>query len=589
MITDDLADLIRDAISKAHAAGELPIDGASVQVAIETPRNKQHGDFSSNVALGLKRATGISDSREIAARIVKQLAGDGSLLDHVEIAGPGFLNFYLKPHWLQDTLVKVESQAEGYGSNRSRAGDRVLLEFVSANPTGPISVVNGRAAALGDVLANLLALQGCEVRREFYVNDAVNSTQIDLFARSVHIRYLQLLGQTVSMPSDVEGEAEVIEPGSDPSLPTLSFPHKGYRGEYVKDIAAAILAEAGPRFKDAPESEAAAYFRSATLSRIIDTQRATLAAFGLHFDNWFFESSLYESDAVDRAIDRLRELGHTYESDGALWFRSTELGDDKDRVLVRSNEKATYIAADLAYHEDKFQRGFNRLIDILGADHHSYVTRLKAGVAGLGHDPDDLMVILTQMVSLVKDGEVVIGGKRKGNVIELKEDLIDDIGKDAARFYFLLNSYDTPATVDVELAKRQSNENPVYYVQYAHARLSNILRKAEEAGYVRRSAAETDRGLLTDPVELAVLRKLSDYPSDVAEAARDCAPHRLTRFGMELASLLNIFYENCRVLPSRDEEMPEELTYARLAMVNGARTVLQNLLASLGIDAPDSM
>jgi arginyl-tRNA synthetase len=322
---------------------------------------------------------------------------------------------------------------------------------------------------------------------------------------------------------------------------------------------------------------------------MLERQRATLQAFGLVYDTWFRESSLYDTGAVDQAVATLRDRGYAYEKDGALWLKSSAFGDEKDRVLVRSNEKATYVAADAAYHKNKFDRGFTRLINIWGADHHGYVARLKAGVAALGYDADCLEVILTQMVSLVRDGEVLPNGKRKGNVIELKEDLIDEIGKDAARFFFLLNSYETPATVDVELAKKQSNENPVYYVQYAHARLCNILRTGQDRGVTLSAAESVDRSLLAHPAELDVLRKLADYPAEVAAAARDYAPHRLTRYAMEMASLLNGFYENCRVLSGQDAPIAPELTQARLALVDGARIVLRNLLTLLGIGAPEKM
>lgn len=586
MITDELAALIREAVLAARDAGAFALSDDNWTVKLEKPGNKEHGDYASNLALSLKRATGLQNSREIAERIVQHLP-DSPLLDRVEIAGPGFLNFYLKPDWLHATLVQIEAQDAAYGKNDTRAGEKILIEFVSANPTGPISVVNGRAAALGDSLANLLAAQGCEVGREFYINDALNSLQLELFAQTVAVRYQQQLGAPVIMPDGV------IEPGVPQSgggeKASVRFPENGYRGEYVRDIAREIVTEVGDRYLNAPESEQNAFFRQATLQRMVASQRAALEAFGVRYDRWFYESSLYESGAVETAIAELRAHGYTYQKDGALWLKSSELGDTEDRVLVRSNEKATYIAADAAYHDNKFKRGYTHLINILGADHHGYVARLKAVVAALGYEREAMEVVLTQMVSLVRDGEAVIGGKRKGNIMELKEDLIDEIGKDAARFYFLLNSYETPATVDVELAKKQSNENPVYYVQYAHARLVNILRKAEEQGVVLQPASQVNRDLLIHPAELDVLRKLADYPAEVTFSAKNYAPHRLTRYAMELASLLNIFYENCRVLPGKEEPVEPELTQARLALVNGARVVLRNLLALLGISAPDKM
>lgn len=591
MITDDLSALVRQAVLEARDAGALPLSTENFAVNLETPNNKAHGDYSSNIALTLKKATGLSDSRDIANRILRHLPADHPLIARVEVAGPGFMNFYLKPDWLHATLVKIEAEDSQYGAGAARQGEKILIEFVSANPTGPVSVVNGRAAALGDVLGNLLASQGAGVGREFYINDALNSLQLEKFAHSVTIRYLQQLGHPVLVPAANDDEADTTEPGVAQAgeKPLLHFPKDGYRGEYVRDIAKAIVAEVGDHYENAPEAERAAFFRRATLERIVAAQRAALEAFGIVYDEWFYESRLYDDGEVDNAIALLRERGYTYEKDGALWLKSTEFGDDKDRVLVRSNEKATYVAADAAYHANKFRRGYTHLIDIWGADHHGYVSRLKAGVAALGYEAKDLEIVLTQMVSLVREGEAVIGGKRKGNVIELKEDLIDEIGKDAARFYFLLNSYETPATVDVELAKKQSNENPVYYVQYAHARLCNILRRAEEQSVALLPAQAVNRSLLAHPAELDVLRKLADYPQEVAIAAKDYAPHRLTRYAMDLASLLNIFYENCRVLPGKDDPVATDLTTARLALVNGARIVLRNLLGILGVSAPEKM
>lgn len=588
MVTEDLALLIEQAVLAARSAGEFTFPDGAVNVTLETPKNKQHGDYSSNVALTLKKVTGINDSRDLAARILRYLPPDNTPIDRVEIAGPGFMNFYLKPDWLHDTLPKIEQEDADYGYSKTRAGEKLLIEFVSANPTGPISVVNGRAAALGDVLANLLASQGCDVSREFYINDALNSTQLEIFAEATYARYLQQLGHPLVFP-DGRAEPGASYPEAAADLKPVHFPEKGYPGEYLRDIARDIVTEVGAHYAAAPEAERAAFFRKATLERMLARQSATLAAFGLVYDTWFRESSLYDSGEVDRTIATLRERGYAYEKDGALWLQSSAFGDEKDRVLVRSNEKATYVAADAAYHKNKFDRGFTHLINIWGADHHGYVARLKAGVAALGYDSKSLEIILTQMVSLVKDGEIVIGGKRNGNVIELKEDLIDEIGKDAARFYFLLNSYETPATVDVDLAKKQSNDNPVYYVQYAHARLCNILRTGSERGVELAALASVDRSLLIHPAELDVLRKLADYPAEVASAARDYAPHRLTRYAMEMASLLNGFYENCRVLSGQDAPLPPELTQARLALVNGSRVVLRNLLALLGISAPEKM
>lgn len=599
MITDELAARIRQAVLAARDCGDLELNSLDFDVRLETPPGKQFGDYSSNVALALKRQTGMSDSREIAAIIVRHLPSDDSLLERADVAGPGFLNLYLRPAWLHNTLLTIHRQGASYGASADHAGERILLEFVSANPTGPISVVNGRAAVLGDVMANLFASQGAEVSREFYVNDALNSLQLDRFAVSVMVRYLQQLGHPVRMP---DGALEPASVAAGEPKDAVAFPPDGYLGEYVKDIARDLAAQVGQEYHDevlkslgpapdeAPVSEACLlFFRRATLQQMVATQERALAALGIRYDRWYFESELYESGAVDQAIEHLKEKGHTYVRDGATWLRSTEFGDDEDRVLVRSNEKATYVAADAAYHADKFARGYTRLIDILGADHHGYVARLRAGVAALGLDVKRLDIVLTQMIALVRDGEPVTGGKRKGAVIELKEDLIDDIGRDAGRFYFLLNSYETPASIDVELAKRQSNENPVYYVQYAHARLCNILRKAEEMNLGVGEGGQHELALLTHDQELAVIRKLHDYPADVRTASDRFAPHRLTRFAMDLASLLNLFYENCRVLPGRDTEVAASLVAARLFLVDASRIVLANLLGLLGVTAPTTM
>jgi len=593
LITDDLTAIIQAAIASAIDSGDFSLPNAAIPIKLEKPASKQHGDYSSNVALTLKKDTGIVDSREIAARIIKHLPAESNILERTEVAGPGFLNFYLKPDWLHETLATIEAQGSQYGGSSKRAGERILIEFVSANPTGPISVVNGRAAALGDVLGSLFASQGALVGREFYINDALNSLQLEKFATSVALRYLQELGHPLVVPATGLDEGDNTEPGGGTEVlkPTLEFPKDGYRGEYVRDIARAVVAEIGTRFAypAALEAEGMAFFRSATLSKMVEAQRLALQAFGIEYDSWFYESSLYESGSVDRTIRLLRERDMAYEKDGALWLRSSVLGDEKDRVLVRSNEKATYVAADAAYHDNKFSRGYNHLINIWGADHHGYVARLKAGVAALGFDVSRLEIVLTQMVSLVRDGEAVIGGKRKGNVIELQQDLVDEVGKDAARFYFLLNSYETPATVDVELAKKQSMDNPVYYVQYAHARLCSILAKAAAEGAEAPSAEGANLSLLTHTAELAVLRKLADYPAEVTAAADLYAPHRLTRYAMEMAGLLNVFYENCRVLSGKDEQVSAEVTHARLTLVNGARIVLANLLTLLGIGAPEKM
>ncbi|HXG23671.1 MAG TPA: arginine--tRNA ligase [Chthonomonadales bacterium] len=561
LITDELATLVKQAVARAIDSGELPPEAASVSPSLEAPRNKDFGDFACNLALALARPARMQP-REVAARILKHLPVGGNLIGRVEIAGPGFMNFYLKPQWLQDNLVTIEEQDTAYGFSDSYQGEKILIEFVSANPTGPISVVNGRAAALGDSLGNLLKACGAEVSREFYVNDALNSTQLDLMGESLAVRYLQRLGHDVALPEE------------------------GYQGEYLVEIADELVREFGRRYEGLSEEERKSVFRQLAISRMIEQQKRDLEAFGVVFDRWFYESELYEQGKVRQAIEQMKAAGYAYEKDGAIWLRSTMLsGDDQDRVLVRSNEKETYVAADAAYHKDKFDRGFTRLIDIWGADHHGYVARLKAGIAALGYDPDKCQIILTQMVLLIRDGEPVRGSKRAGDIIPLI-DLVNEIGKDAARFYCLLNSYETTATFDLELAKKQSSENPVYYAQYAHARCCNVFLRAREMGITVPPARSVDRSVLTHEKELDLLRKLADYPAEVQQAADMLAPHRLTAFVREIGQALHQFYEEC---PALKEGVSPHLRDARLAVFNATRIVVRNLLGLLGVSAPEKM
>lgn len=563
MITDDLKSLLQTAIHEAQAAGDLSLAADSYDITLELPKNKQFGDYASNIALSLQKAAGVT-GREVAACLVKHLPVGHGLIDRVEVAGPGFMNFYLRPTWLQDTLLKVETEDAAYGTNTTRHDEKTLIEFVSANPTGPISVVNARAAALGDTLGNLLTASGAEVSREFYVNDALNSNQINLMGESLAARYLQELGQEAQVPED------------------------GYHGEYLREIAQEIISESGGAYLSLSVDERNAKFRELAMTRMIDQQKHDLKAFGVVFDTWFYESSLHDSGKVREAIEDIRGRGYAYDQDGAVWLATTKLSkDEKDRVLVRSNENPTYIAADAAYHKDKFERGFNRLINIWGADHHGYVERLKASVAALGYDKDQCEIILTQMIMLMRDGLPVKGSKRAGDIIPLI-DLVEEIGKDAARFYSMINSYETTATFDLELAKKQSSENPVYYAQYAHARCCKVLRTAAERGVTVLPASEVDRALLTHEKELDLLRKLTDYPNEVRQAADNLAPHRLTGYIREIGQALHQFYEECPAL-KENANVPTDLRDARLVVFNATRIVVRNLLNLLGVSAPESM
>jgi len=561
LVTDELATLVADAIARACGDGLLPDACRKCSVEIEPPRNKQFGDYATNVALALARTAGTS-SREVAERVVERIAIDGTPVAAVEIAGPGFINFRLRTDWLHDAMLEVERLGAGFGRGSSMAGRRILLEFVSANPTGPISVVNGRAAALGDSLRRLFQASGAEVATEFYVNDALNSTQLDLLGASLAARYMQALGVNEAVPPD------------------------GYQGDYLVSMAQDIASEAGAVYRDVPQAERANVFRALATERMIAQQREDLAAFGVEFDRWFFESSLYQSGEVRAAIEQMKQAGWTYERDGALWLKTTELtGDDQDRVLVRSNERETYVAADAAYHKNKFDRGFTHLINIWGADHHGYVARLKAGIAALGYDPARCTIILTQMVLLTRGGELVRGSKRAGDIVPLA-DLVDEVGRDAARYYCLLTSYETTATFDLEQAKRQSNDNPVFYAQYAHARCSAVLRKATEEGVALRPASEVDRSVLQHPKELELLRTLAAFPREVRQAAEAMAPHRLTAYVRVIGQALHQFYEEC---PALKDGVAPEVRDSRLALFATTRTVVANLLGLLGVSAPDRM
>ncbi len=586
MITEQLTSLLRDAVAAAQAAGDLNIDGQAYDIALDPPKQKQFGDFASNLALILQKPSGLQ-GREVAARIVKHLPIGQGLIDRVEVAGPGFMNFYLKPAWLHETLARIEEQDAAYGTSDSRRGEKTLIEFVSANPTGPISVVNGRAAMLGDTLANLLKTNGAEVSKEFYINDALNSTQIDKLGESLATRYLEQLGHNIDFPEE-DGESKAIYSGQTCKQCGRyhPFPEDGYPGQYLADIAHQIVLEVGTNYEGLSDVERNATFRELAPSGMIAQQQRDLEAFGVQFDTWFYESSLYEAGKVHAAIDEMKARGYAYEKEGALWLKTTALSkDEKDRVLVRSTDKETYIAADAAYHKDKFDRGFNRLINIWGADHHGYVERLKAGVAALGYDSDKCEMILTQMILLVRNGEPVRGGKRTGNIIPLIE-LIKEVGKDAARFYNVLNSYETTAVFDLDLAKKQSSDNPVWYAQYAHARCSAVLRKSAEKGVALVPAAQVKRELLTHEKELDLLRKLADYPAEVKAAADLIAPHRLTGYVREIGQAMHQFYEEC---PALREDVLPDVRDARLSLFNATRIVVRNLLSILGVTALEQM
>jgi len=557
MVREELKQALSAALSAAVAKGELPAVEAP-PVILETPPDKRFGDFSCNLAMTLAPLVG-RPPRAVAEVLVRHLRLPEGRLERTEIAGPGFLNFHLHPAWLRETVRQILAQGERCGRSDIGGGQRVNLEFVSANPTGPLVVANGRQAAFGDCLARLLECCGYSVTREYYINDADRSTQVQKFGESLEARYRQIFGEEAPVPED------------------------GYQGEYVAEMARAIAAEAGDRYLSVEAESRRKVFRDLALNRVITGQQADLAEFGVSFDVWFRESDLFARGAVEETLAVLREGGHTYESEDALWLRTTAYGDEKDRVLVRATGAPSYLAADVAYHRDKFSRGFDRLIDVWGPDHHGHIARTKAGVQALGYPTDRVDILIVQIVRLYSGGEMVRMSKRAGELVLLK-DLVADVGGDAARFFFLMRSHDSPLDFDLELAKQESPENPVYYVQYGHARICSILREAEERGVSLPDPGQVNFDRPEAEDELALMRKLADLPEEVQLAAAKYEPHRMTRYAQELARAFHSFYTTCRVLGE-----DSELTAARLSLVIAARHVLRNTLQWIGVRAPERM
>ncbi|HEV3471724.1 MAG TPA: arginine--tRNA ligase [Actinomycetota bacterium] len=550
MITDELVALVSRALDKAKADGVVAGDG--VDITFERPRRAEHGDWATSVALSLGRGGG--DPRAIAEALVERMP-PSDLVDAIEVAGPGFLNFRLSPTWLHDVIRRASDPSSGFGRS-PRTGLKINVEYVSANPTGPINVVSGRHAAVGDSIANLLDAAGHDVTREFYINDA--GRQAVLFGESIAARYLQAFGKEAAVP---EG---------------------GYQGDYVKDIADRISTEIGDSLVNAPSAELNGEMQRRGLELMLGEMKASLERFGTHHDVWFSERTLHEKAEVPEAIERLRAAGYTYEAEGALWFKSSDLGDDKDRVLVRANDEPTYLAADSAYLLDKFGRGFDRLIYLWGADHHGAVARLKAVATALGFDPETVEVPIVQIVTLSSGEETLKGSKRAGVIVKL-DDLVDEVGADAARYTFLTRSIEAHLDFDVAAVKEQAPENPVYYVQYAHARICSIIAKASEAGHAT-DIADASLDLLSHPNEDQLMRKIASYEEEIPMAAERRAPQRITRFLEELAADFSAFYRDCRVISD-----DAALTHARLALCVATKSVIADGLGLLGVSAPERM
>jgi arginyl-tRNA synthetase len=552
----DLAELFRDALVRAARSGALNLDPSDVpEPALERPRLAEHGDWATNVALVLAGAAK-APPRAVAEAMVAHLEPPDWVAG-VEVAGPGFVNVRLDQRWFAGLVRRVLAEGEAFGAVDLGHGERVNVEFISANPTGPLHVGNARLAPAGDALANLLTVTGHKVEREYYFNDA--GTQIELLGASVEAEYLSLLGRPADPPAN------------------------GYKGAYVADLARDLRGEQGDTLADLDPADRRARITGWAFRRMLDGIKQTLARLGVEFDVWFSERTLHETGAIAETVEELRQRGVVEERDGAVWLRSTRFGDDKDRPLIRSNGAPTYFGADAAYYRDKRRRGFDRLIFLWGADHHGYVPRMRAIVRAFG-DPDDTAEFhISQLVSLVRAGQPARMSKRAGDIVTV-DDLLDEVGRDAFRYTMLRFALDTPMEFDVEAVTRQTLDNPVYYVQYAHARISSVLRQGRETGLTSLPVEEADLGLLRHPMEAALLRRLAAFEEVVLVAAGQRAPHRLTRYAEDLAAAFHRFYAECRVLSD-----DHALSSARWWLVNATRQVLANTLGLIGVDAPERM
>lgn len=581
-IRGSLQEVIDEAIAQAIADGSLPLDEAPAS-ALERPRDEANGDWASTVAMRSAKAAKMAP-RDVAQIIVDHIP-ENTMIESVEIAGPGFINIRLTDGQLQEVICVVRTEGDAYGRGTIPEGERnVNLEYVSANPTGPLHVGHGRWAALGDAMARVMRHAGYDVYEEFYVND--HGTQMDVFGNSVGVRYMQLLGHDVEMPEQC------------------------YGGSYVADIAQSIIDAEGNKYESMTDEERMEAFREIAYKQMLEDQEDILRQMGTTFDRWFSERSLYVEDGngespVSRSLKAMEDKGYVKEEDGAIWFRSSALGDEKDRVMIKANGEMTYFMSDVAYHYDKKMRGFDHLINIWGADHHGYVKRCECMLEAWGW-PGDLEIVLGQLVNLYRDGEAVRMSKRTGEMVTLRE-LVEEVGVDATRYLMLSRSSDQPIDFDIEQAKKKDASNPVYYVQYAHARICSILRKAAPEALAKEEAdgkvtigrlaeevvpEDVDLSPLTHPSELALMRKIADFGDFVALAARDRAPFRMTHYAQDLASLFHAFYTDCRVLTDDDNEprsADDPIRQARLALCDATRIMLALVLGLLGVSAPEKM
>ncbi len=550
-----LTELMNDSIRRCMNKGllnsrEIP------PLVLESPKERSHGDYATNIAMVMTAGEGRS-SHEVARIILSQLEDEDEVIEKTEIAGPGFINFFLKEEVWYSVLGEIDRWGEGFGKGKIGEGRRVQIEFVSANPTGPLHVGHGRGAAIGDVLANVLEICNYRVFKEYYINDV--GSQMNTLGKSVFLRYIHALGKEVE------------------------FPDYCYQGDYIAEIAGKAIKEREDAYLRCPEKESIQELASFGTKDILRGIQGDLDQFGVHFDGWFSEKELYREGKVQRAIEDLRKTGLVYEEDGALWLKTTQYGDEKDRVLIKANGETTYFASDVAYHKDKLDRGFDVLINIWGADHHGYVPRMKASLMAMGKDEAVLKIVLVQLVSLMRDGKPVPMSTRAGDFTTLR-DVLEEVGRDAARFFFLMRRPDSQLDFDLELAKRQSAENPVYYAQYAHARICSIIRESMNKGVALPQFGDVDVHLLNLSEELDLLKYLSAYPEVIEASALSLEPHRIPFYLIELSSLFHSYYNKYRVITSE-----VELTKARLLLVSSIRRVIKSALNVLGIAAPEKM
>jgi arginyl-tRNA synthetase len=550
-VKERLKDEIKAAVIKAGLAEEAQIP----DVLLEIPKEKAHGDYSTNMAMQLARVAKKAP-RMIADEIVANFDKEKGSIDKIEIAGPGFINFYMNNSYLTDLVPSILKAGSSYGETNIGNNEKVQVEFVSANPTGDLHLGHARGAAVGDSLCNVLAKAGYDVSREYYINDAGN--QINNLALSVEARYLQALGKDAQMPED------------------------GYHGEDIIGIGKKIVEEFGDRFADQDRDERLSFFREYGLKYEMGKLKADLEEFRVSFDQWYSETSLYHNGKIDGALAALKEKGHIYEEEGATWFRSTTFGDDKDRVLIKNDGSYTYLTPDIAYHKDKLDRGFTKLINVWGADHHGYIPRMKAAIEALGYSKETLEVEIIQLVHLYKNGEKMKMSKRTGKAVTMR-DLIEEVGLDAVRYFFAMRSADTHMDFDLDLAVSKSNENPVYYAQYAHARICSMLRQGEEQGLTFEDNLKLNE--IASEKEFDLLKKLGEFPQAVAEAAQKRIPHRITNYIYDLASALHSFYNAEKVLDPENTEKSR----ARLGLMKATQTTLQNALTLIGVSAPEKM